>query len=184
MNDGINIINEYKSGSFQGDYQSHFNKIQIDTGDMSKQELLDLSLQIYNTLNLNDTEVHISDKPLNIQDIYIEPQADRLSMQIIEELSNYINTKLINAKQIKFYTIISYLKFDERSKRFKIGLDFQTVDFDFENDDKFDVQIQTVKDYIKIKDSYGLTSIEMDKLSKKQKRFLLYNLEKNDLKNK
>jgi hypothetical protein len=177
----IKIITEHLPGSFHAEYQKHFNSIKdLDTGLMTKDNILELSTQIYSLLNKDDLEIHISETPINHQEIYITPQEERLHYQIVEEVSNYINKKLLDAKIITIYTIISSISLEERTGRLKIILDFDTVDFDFEEDD---IQIQMVKDYIEVKNQYGLTSIEMEKLSKKQKRFLLYNLKKNNQKN-
>jgi hypothetical protein len=178
MDDGITIVNEYKSGSFQADYQNHFSKLVFDTGDMNKKQILSLSFQVYSNLNLTEIEVNISSDSVQRHILNFKADESRYNQQVVEKITNYINSKLVNAKGIDIHSIISSFKIN-KEKETTILMDFKVIEYDFEGEDSEDVQIQMVKDYIKIKEYYKLTSLEMDKLSKKQKRYLLYLTEKN-----
>lgn len=174
----LNVTDENLENSFQGRYEKHFNSLNLIENDiLSKNEIFQISLNILNNIIIDDIIINFSNNSLKKHNIklYYDDNIN-ISYKIIKDISNYINNCLIDTKILNIHNIIYDII--EKEDHVLIILDFDIVEYDFEGEDFNDYQISMINDYLLIKRYYNLTPLEIEKLSKKQKRYLIYNINK------
>lgn len=179
--DNLEIKNEQKLDDFETKYKDHFiNNENVKSNYLNKNDILHLSFDIFKSLRLNglmdELKIKFISENVNKETITIQPEDNNFSNQIVNHLTNFISLKLFDAEELIIHQLIEDITITENNE-IKIICDFLVKNFDFSIDNmNNDFQIRYIEDYLKIKDNYNLTSIEMEKLSKKQKRYLLYKL--------
>jgi hypothetical protein len=172
----VKITNEYEKSSLEYQYIQHFNLLKTEENFLSKKQILDSTLYIISKIDPQQTRIILKEKSTNLKKWEFDLSKDVLQ-RIISTIINDIQINLNEAKDFKITKIIDSLVEEENKLVLYTDYDFDFYDFD--KDDKDDIQIKSIEEYLILKNNYKLDKEEIQSLSKKQKRYLLYKVKNN-----
>lgn len=172
----VKITNEYEKSSLEYQYIQHFNLLKTEENLLTKKQILDTTLHIISKIDLQQTRIILKENSTNLKKWEFDPSKDALQ-RAVSSIINDIQMNLTDSKDFKITKIIDSVV--EEENKIVLYTDYGFEFYDFDKDDKDDIQIKSIEEYLILKNNYKLDKEEIQSLSKKQKRYLLYKVKNN-----